>query len=329
MGKEPLFLGFDIGGTKIGIGLGDASGRIFFSSRLNNVDTDPDEMLPLLAATAKAEVAKAGFALNDVTAFGISAPFPADAVRGIMTAPPNNPRWRNVPILSYLTQQLGRPGCFENDANCGALAEWLFGAGQGCDNLIYLTMSTGIGGGIISDGRLVRGGGTLSAGEVGHTCVEIDGRQCNCGLKGCYEAYAGGRAVAERLREELPDHPDSLLWKLIDGDLKRADMAALAQAVREHDAYALKLWDEIARRNAQAMGALINLLDPERLILGTMAWAIGDLYMDPIKKYLPQFCWSSALERCELLPSALRREIGAYAGIAAALNHWRETGCQA
>ena len=145
MGKEPLFLGFDIGGTKIGIGLGDASGRIFFSSRLNNVDTDPDEMLPLLAATAKAEVAKAGFALNDVTAFGISAPFPADAVRGIMTAPPNNPRWRNVPILSYLTQQLGRPGCFENDANCGALAEWLFGAGQGCDNLIYLTMSTGIG----------------------------------------------------------------------------------------------------------------------------------------------------------------------------------------
>lgn len=326
MGKEQLLLGFDIGGTKIGIGLGDASGRIFSSSRLNNVDTDPDEMLPLLAETAKAKVKKAGFRLDDVTAFGISAPFPADAVRGIMTAPPNNPKWRNVPILSYLTEQLGRPGCFENDANCGALAEWLFGAGRGCDNLIYLTMSTGIGGGIIANGRLVRGGGILSAGEVGHTCVEIDGRQCKCGLKGCYEAYAGGRAVAERLREELPQHPDSLLWKLIDGDLKRADMITLEQAVRARDAYALTLWDEIARRNAQAMGMLINLLNPDRLILGTMAWAIGDLYMDPIKKYLPEFCWREALDRCQLLPSALKREIGAYAGIAAALNHWRETG---
>jgi len=229
-----------------------------------------------------------------------------------------------VAILDFLRDSLQISGCFENDANCGALAEWFFGAGRGCNDFVYLTMSTGIGGGIIAGGRLIRGGAALSAGEVGHICLQVDGRPCNCGMRGCYEAYCGGRALALRMREELRDAPDSRIMQLAGGDPARIDMRTLEQAVREGDAYALKLWDEMSRRNAQGMGTLINMLNPQRLVLGTLAWAVGDLYTDPIRKYLPQFCWKEPAAACEIRPSQLRREIGSYAGIAAALNFCRE-----
>lgn len=323
---DKLLLGFDIGGTKIGIGLGTVSGEILAGTRFNNVNTDPDAVLPELVRQADALLSQCGRSRNEVAAFGISAPFPADARNGIMLAPPNNPLWVKVPILGYLQHALALPGCFENDANCGALAEWFFGSGKGCENFIFLTMSTGIGGGIIANGKLVRGGGPLSAGEIGHTCIQLNGRQCNCGIKGCYEAYCGGRAVAQRLREELPEHRDSLLWEITGGNPEKADMIALTEAVKRQDAYALALWDEISLRNAQALGSLINTFNPEKLILGTMAWAIGDLYLDPIRKKLPAFCWAEPLAACEILPSTLREKLGSYAGIAAALNYLKETG---
>lgn len=324
MQKDSVLLGFDVGGTKLGIGLGTSSGRLLAGWRMPNVNTRPEEVLPRIAAEARRMVKEQKLDMSDVAAFGISAPFPADARRGIMLEPPNNPLWRNVPILEYLAEALRIPGTFENDANSAALAEWYFGAGRGCENMVYLTMSTGIGGGIISSGRLVRGGAALSAGEVGHICVQVGGRKCSCGQEGCYEAYAGGRAVALRMREELAGKPESLIMRLADGDPEKVDMIVLEKAVRSGDPYALALWDEIALRNAQAMGILINLLNPEKIILGTMAWAVGELYTDPIRKYLPRFCWKDPREACDIVCSGLRREISSFAGIAAALNYLRE-----
>ncbi len=319
-----ILLGFDIGGTKIGIGLGTDKGEILGKARRDNRDTDPAEVLPWMVETARSLVKDAGFSISDVAAFGISAPFPADAARGIMTKPTNNPKWRDVPILDYLKEHLGIPGCFENDANCGALAEWFFGAGRGCTDMIYLTLSTGIGGGIIAAGKLVRGGRALSAGELGHICVELNGRRCSCGLRGCYEAYCGGRALALRMREEIGAHPDSLLNEICAGDMEKLDMNALEKACRAGDAYALELWQEMSLRNAQAFGMFIQTFNPQKLVLGTLAWAIGDLYMDPIREKLPEFCWAEPLQACEIVTSELRRDIASYAGIAAALNFLNE-----
>ena len=319
-------IGFDIGGTKIGIGLGDHNGNLLATSRRDNRDTDPAEVLPWMANEARKLVAQAGLQMSDVASFGISAPFPADAARGIMTRPPNNPRWRDVPILDFLRKELDIPGCFENDANCGALAEWFFGAGKGCKNMIYLTMSTGIGGGIIAAGQLVRGGAALSAGELGHICIQLDGRECSCGIRGCYEAYCGGRAVALRMREEIKDHPDSLLNELSGGDPGKLDMILLEKAFRAGDAYAVALWEEMALRNAQAFGLFINAFNPEKLILGTLAWAIGDIYTQPILKHLDKFCWAEPRKACQIVNSKLEREIGSYAGLAAAMNYLKEHG---
>ena len=119
-----LLLGFDIGGTKIGIGLGDENGKLLGQRRIANIDTDPGEILPRMLGDARELAAEAGVKVSDIAAFGISAPFPADARRGILLAPTNNKRWNNVPILDTFRNELGIPGCFENDANCGALAEW-------------------------------------------------------------------------------------------------------------------------------------------------------------------------------------------------------------
>lgn len=324
MSQVKFVLGFDIGGTKIGIGLGSSLGNILGKARIENVDSYPEVVLPQMVEESKKLVAQAGLKLSEIAAFGISAPFPADAVNGIMTAPTNNRHWRNVPILQYLREQLEIDGCFENDANCGALAEWLFGAGRGCTDFLYLTMSTGIGGGIIAANRLVRGGKALSAGELGHICVELNGRPCNCGMNGCYEAYAGGRALAQRMQEELKDKPDSMIMQLVGGDVEKIDMVPLEKAVRAGDPYAVALWDEMSMRNAQAFGMFINIFNPQKLVLGTLAWAVGDLYTDPIKKYLPQFCWKEPMEACEIVSSELRRDIGYYAGVAAALNYLNE-----
>ncbi len=316
-------LGYDVGGTKLGIGLTSSDGRLIGNARLENKDTHPDDILPQLVSIGKGLVSDAGLRMADVRAFGISAPYPADPVNGIMTAPTNNPKWRNVPIRKYLEDQLGIPGTFENDANCAALAEWYFGAGRGCDDFIFLTMSTGIGAGIIAAGHLVRGKG-FYAGEIGHTVIERNGLECACGLKGCYEAYCGGRAIAHRIQRELKAQPDHPMIELAGGKIEDIDMLTLEKAVRAGIPYAVELWDDMCDRNAQAFGILLNTFNPAKLVLGTFAWAIGDLFMDPIRKALPKYAWKQTVSDCELVPSELRRDIGYYAGAAAALNYLKE-----
>ena len=317
--KNPVYLlGIDIGGTKIGIGLGDSEGRILMQSRIDNRNTRPEAVLPQLAAEARRFLTEAKLKPSDVAMFGISSPSPADIPNGVITTPPNNPYWRNVPIKSYLEQELGIRGTFENDANCGALAEWYFGAGKGCTDMIYLTMSTGIGAGIIAGGRLIQGKGFL-AGEIGHTVQTPGGRLCNCGLQGCYEAYCGGRAVAQRLVDEVKDCPDHPMRAYApEGKVELLDMPALIRAAHDKVDYAVKLWDEICLRNAQAYGSLMNIFNPERLVLGTIVWSNGDFFLEPVRRYLPRFAWRETLECCELVPSALKQEIGSYAGIAGA-----------
>lgn len=316
-------LGYDIGGTKLGIGLCSNDGKLLGKARIENKDTDPADILPQMVSEGKRLIAEAGLQLSDVRAFGVSAPYPADPVRGILTKPTNNPKWRNVAILDYLKEQLGLPGMFENDANCGALAEWFFGAGRDCDDFIYLTMSTGIGGGIIAAGKLVRGRG-FYAGEIGHTVIERNGRQCACGLRGCYEAYCGGRAIAMRIQEELKDRPDHPVIGFAGGKLEDVDMVAFEKAVRAGNEYACKLWAEMCDRNAQAFGTLLNTFNPQKLVLGTFAWASGELFLAPIREALPKYAWEQPIRDCELAPSELRRDIAYYAGPAAALYMLKE-----
>ena len=314
---EKIYPGLDVGGTKIGIGLISENGRFIDGKRIDNVNTRPEEILPQIAESIKSMLRKNNINTADVPAFGISTPGPADIPNGILTNPPNNPYWKNVPLKKYLEDELQLKGYFENDANAAAIAEGYFGAAKGSRDYVYLTMSTGIGAGIVTNGTLIQGAGFFG-GEFGHSNLYPGGRQCNCGLKGCYEAYCGGLAIANDLRRILADKPDSAIVK-IAGSLEKIDMKALVQAVRENDGFALAYWDEMIRNNAIAMGSLINIFNPAKLILGTFVWASGDLFLAPLKKYIVDYAWKESLSQCEIVPSALRQDIGFYAGSAVAL----------
>jgi glucokinase len=317
-------LGFDVGGTKIAVCVGDSSGTMLRSARIENRDREPEDVLNDMAETGFRLLDEAGIAPELLRAVGIGSPAPMDVPNGLILGPPNMKKWKCVPIRDSLAAAFRKPVHFDNDANAGALAEWFFGAGRNCENMVYLTMSTGIGGGIIANGRLVRGK-SFTAGEVGHIVIDVAGPVCNCGLKGCYEAFCGGRAIAQRMRQELAERPEHPIVRHA-GSLEAIDMIALEKAVREQDPYAVALWDEMCMRNAQAIGGIINTLNPERIVLGTLAWATGDLFMVPFRKKLPAFCWPDMLAACEIAVSGLGRSIGEFSGIAVALNAMYESG---
>lgn len=318
-------LGFDIGGTKIAVCVGTSDGKILASGRVDNKERTPDAVLPELVATGKRLIEEAGLKAKDIVALGIGSPAPHDIPRGMITTPTNMKSWVNVPIRDYLAEHFGTEAYMENDANAGALAEWFFGAGKKCRNMLYLTMSTGIGGGIINNGRLVQGHDYL-AGECGHFVIDLNGPLCNCGLRGCYEAFCGGRALANRMQRELAGQPEHPIVKYAKGKYEEIDMICLEKAVRDGDAYAVKLWEEMCLRNAQAIGSFINIFNPDMIVLGTLAWAAGDLFMEPMLKDLPRFCWDVQLKGCRIIPSVLKRQIGEYAGISVALNALFEQG---
>jgi glucokinase len=244
-----------------------------------------------------------------------------DPETGVLFSAPNLPGWRDVPLQAFIQEQFTVATRLENDANAGALAEWQFGAGQGASSLVYLTMSTGIGGGLILDGKLFRGE-ACSAGELGHVPVEWDGESCNCGQRGCLEAYIGGAAWQKRLRLVTPK--DSQVAHLARSlDLIQPEHAV--QAAREGDAFALSEMDRFNHYLSRAIVALAFSLAPERIVLGTIAVAAGEaLCFEPLRKLVAERIWPSYQKHLEILPASLGNDLPQRAGVCVALDALQE-----
>ncbi len=234
---------------------------------------------------------------------------------------PNLPGWHDVPLQTFFEKNVSVATRLENDANAAALAEWQFGAGQGARSMVYLTMSTGIGGGLILNGKLFRGE-ACSAGELGHVPVEWDGELCNCGQRGCLEAYIGGAAWQKHLRRATP--ADSRVLQLA-GSLESVQPEHAVQAAREGDAFALA---EFQRFNSYLSRALVGLafgLAPERIVLGTIAVAAGEeLCFAPLRKLVEERIWSSYARHLQILPASLGKELPERAGVCVALDALKE-----
>jgi len=313
-----FLLGIDIGGSKVALAVGDPEGRV--RARLRRATEPSGEAgadLDRIAADARRLLAEAGVASRELTAVGVSAPGPVDAERGELVHPPNLRGWGRVPLRAALQEALGAPVVIENDANAAALAEWRWGAGRGFDDLVYLTMSTGVGGGLIVGGRLCTGVGG-NAGEIGHLPVEWNGEPCACGLRGCLEAYVGGAAWTRRLRRIAPE-PGRVAE--LAGGRERATPRELVAAAREGDVFALA---EMARWNeylARALAAVVFVLAPQAVILGTIATAAGEeLCLAPLRKLVAARVWPLLGERLAILPSGLGDALPDHAGIAVALH---------
>jgi glucokinase len=316
-GRGRALLGIDLGGTKIAYALGGEDGHPRRERRRPTEPSgDPAADVARIADDVLALLREAGLAPTELAAAGVSVPGPFDPDLGMVLRPPNLPGWDAVPLREWLESALGCPVELENDANAAALAEWRFGAGRGARHLVYLTMSTGIGAGLILDGRLYRGV-RAGAGELGHVQLEWDGEPCACGLRGCAEAYLGGGALERRLRRTAP--AESRVAALAGGR-ERATPESWLAAAREGDAYALQ---ELARYN-HYLGRLVALavfaFAPERVVLGTIPSAAGDaLCLDPVRRQVAETTWPHVARDLRILPAALGARLPAHAALAVAL----------
>ncbi|HKA16619.1 MAG TPA: ROK family protein [Myxococcota bacterium] len=312
-----MWLGFDIGGTKLAVVVGDDAGRITARRRrpihatgdaradVNAMIRDGNELLE-----------EAGVARSALRGVGVATPGPIDFAHGVVESPPNLAGWGSVPIEAWLAAAFDVPVHLENDANAAALAEWRFGAGRGARHLVYLTMSTGVGGGLVLDGRLYRGTG--GAGEAGHMSVEwgAEAERCGCGRHGCLEAYVGGRRWSERLARITPA---ASRVAALAGTPAHARPEHVIAAAREGDPFALAEVDRWNHYLARGLTALSFVLAPERFVLGTIATAAGeDLCFAPLRRELTAIA-SPWPVRCEIRGSGLGEEAPYCAALCAAL----------
>ncbi|MEI6971531.1 MAG: ROK family protein [bacterium] len=310
-------LGIDIGGTKTAICVGSGTGKILSSIRIPTLTaTSMKDYFRQIKLKCDEAMDQAGLKMRDIDAVGISAPGPLSVPKGMLLAPPNNPGWKNVPVVRVMEDMLGRPVILNNDANAAVLAEYYFGKFKGTRDLIYLTFSTGMGGGIIAAGRLVQGVNDMG-GEVGHQTLDINGAECGCGRRGCWEAYVGGRNLAERLKAKIrAGNIKTLIVDKAGGDIDRITAKSLAEATRAGDPFAVAEWDSFMEHLAHGIGNIIMILNPKAIVLGTMAIHEGSLVMKPLKEKLRKYTWEWPRKACTIAPSNLGVEIGELSAIA-------------
>ena len=266
--------GIDLGGTKIL--------SICVDDRLNILEQDYRETEAQLGPEAvidrMAESLRAAAGARRLRGVGISTAGPTDPGRGLVTTPPNLPGWRNVPLAAEISRRLKLPAWIENDANCAALAEHYLGAGRGFEHVILLTLGTGIGGGLILDGKLYRGA-SGGAGELGHMQLEPNGPVCGCGRRGCLEALASGRALGHRAREIVEAEPNGVLARLVREAGEEPDAKLLEEAANAGDAAAEAAIRLAGRYLGAGLTNLVDIFNPQVVVLGGSLRKLGERYI--------------------------------------------------
>jgi len=271
--------GIDIGGTKIAGAVVASDGTILATERVVSPATDPAQM-EQAAATLVRELA----AQHPVAAVGIGAAGYIDEARSTVRFAPNI-AWRNEPLGSDLARLTGLPVVVENDANAAAWGEFRFGAGHDIDDQLMVTVGTGVGGGVILDGRLLRGAFGIAA-EIGHLCLVPNGRQCGCGNLGCFEQYASGTALV-RNTQAAAEGNSLLAADVLDragGDVSAITGPMVTEAAKAGDRFAIEQLQEIGRWLGHGIASLTAVLDPAAVVIGGGVSAAGDLLLDPIRE---------------------------------------------
>ena len=293
-----MIVGIDIGGTKCQAVLADMNGNLLKTVRFHTEDCK--------STLQRLKKSVAELAAGDSPIFGIACGGPLDSQRGIILSPPNLPGWDEIHIVDYLTEEFGGRGWLMNDANAGALAEWQFGAGRGTKNMVFLTHATGLGGGLILDGRLYEGT-TGDAGEVGHVRLAENG-PVGFHKAGSFEGFCSGNGIAKLAR--LRNYGDDSITA-----------KEIAEAARKGDNAAMAIFEESGRRLGQGLAMLIDILNPECIVLGSMYVRCGDLLERPMREVLEQEALPSALNACRIVPAQLGERLGEYQAIAVATYH--------
>jgi glucokinase len=313
----------DLGGTKILAAVVDQEGQILAEAKLRTRgEKGPDAVIKRLAQTARQAVKSAGLDWQAVLGVGIGAPGPVDTDRGIVYTPPNLPGWDKVPLAPRLSQALGVPVYLENDVNLGTIGEHALGAGRGTRDMVGIFVGTGVGGGLILEGKL-RSGFRHAAGEVGHMVVMAGGPVCGCGQRGCLEALASRTAIERDIQIGLAAGRKSFIPKLTGQGTRRITSGVLARATRQGDPLITEIMVRVQWYLGLLTANIVNLVDPEMVVLGGgIIEAFGAEFLKPIRATARQhFIQQTDANKVRIVVA----ELGDHAGVlgAAVLAHRR------
>ena len=301
------FIGVDLGGTNLRASVVDEEGKILSSARMETkAQEGPPAVIARIVEVAKKAVSEAGMSMGDITACGIGSPGPLNARTGILIFTSNLPGWDNTPLAPPVAEALGVPAYLENDANSAAWGEFWRGAGRGSSEMAIFTLGTGVGGSVIINGRLHRGSDQM-AGHVGHIILIPDGRPCGCGAVGCLEQYCSATAVAREAREMTASGVDTGLGHL-EPDQITAE--AVAKAATEGSTYCRDLLARTGRMLGTGMASLVNVIDPQIIVVyGGMA-AAGDIILKPCRDEIRRQALRPASDNVKVVQAELGGDAG-------------------
>lgn len=310
MGISKNVLGVDIGGTKIAVGIVDRAGKILAQGRTPMVPNGTPEAALNAVVSAIDSILSSG---TEVEGIGICAPGPLDPESGIVLNPPNLPCWRNFPLAERVRAKYKVPVNVDNDANAAALAETLWGAAQGFRYVFYATIGTGIGTGIVLDGAIYHGK-TGSAGEGGHVSIDYRGPVCGCGKRGCIEILAAGPAIGARARAKIAVEPlrGKTIVELAKGNVSAITSQHVGEAFESGDPLAREVLEETVHLLTIWLGNIVDLLDPDVIVVGGGVAAMLRTFFEEIKRGMPEWCVNPRASEIPLLMA----HYGADAGIA-------------
>jgi glucokinase len=319
--KERYIVGVDLGGTNIVAGAMplDGSREIAMQTRPTLADGGASSVVERIAAMIEEviaqTIAETGSQRSDFLGVGIGSPGPLDRENGIVIITPNL-GWKNFPLRDEISKLVDLDATLDNDANCATLGEFWCGAAVGGRNVIGMTLGTGIGGGIILEGKLYHGASD-SAGEIGHTTIDSTGRRCKCGNYGCLEAYASGPAIAERAREALRgDESESVLLSMVGGDPKKITAQIVYEASKRGDIVAREVVRETARFLGAGVSNLLNIFNPDIVVLAGGVTQAGDELFKPLRAEVKRRAFKPAVQACRIVPGALTASAGVVGAIA-------------
>jgi glucokinase len=318
--REQFIVGVDLGGTNIAAGAMPTDGTREIAMRMIPTKSEVgaegvvDRIASLIEEVIEQTRHETGAERSDFLGVGIGSPGPLDRARGVVIVTPNL-GWRDFPLRDEVSSRVGLPATLDNDANCATLGEWWCGAAKGGRNVVGMTIGTGIGGGLILDGKLYHGASD-AAGEIGHTTIDSTGRRCKCGNYGCLEAYTSGPAIAERAREVLEGDEDSLLIQMVDGDVKKITAQTVFEASKRGDRVALEVVRDTAHFLGVGVSNLINIFNPDTFVIAGGVTQAGDLLFDPLRAEVKRRAFKPSVEACRIVPGALPLSAGVVGAVA-------------
>jgi glucokinase len=314
-------VGVDLGGTNIVVGTLPEDGSALYGEVVEPtpVEAGPDAVVERMVALVRGSLDATRRALGatrvDVAGVGVGAPGPLDTQRGVVLLAPNL-GWHDMPLRSRIAEATGLEAVLDNDANCATLGEWWRGAARGGRFVAGLTIGTGIGGGIVLDGRIYRGASDV-AGEFGHTTIDSTGRRCACGNYGCLEAYASGPNIAKRAIEELEAGRASSIPGHVGHDLRRVTAQTVYAAASAGDELALEIVRETAKFLGVGVANIMNILNPDVVVITGGVTQAGDRLFAPLRMEVGRRAFKPAVDACRIVPGALPGTAGVYGAVAA------------